>query len=295
MINTHELSRKPPLTPDCKRINKVLYLQGFGSGGSVLGMSFREAAITFEMVQRSGTGREFAARRRVRLGDATPNGRLRLDAIARYLQDVSNDDTRSADWSDPHWWVVRRTVLDVHTFPAYLSEIDLVTWCGGIGTHWAERRTQIRSLDGEPLVDAASLWVHVDQTTLQPSRVPDGDAELLRASANGREVGARLLLKPKAFVSDAAVTAAVAPWPMRFADFDALGHMNNAAYWVILEEQLATDRGLCAPMRAIIEHAVQVEPGQVVERKIIATPGDIAVQLCSDSTVHASAWCGTNP
>jgi acyl-ACP thioesterase len=58
---------------------------------------------------------------------------------------VSNDDTRVSEWSDPHWWVVRRTVVDVHEFPKYMEEIDLVTWCGGLGSHWAERRTQIVS------------------------------------------------------------------------------------------------------------------------------------------------------
>src|SRR3954451_11967811 len=35
-------------------------------------------------------GRRFVARRAVRLGDASPGGRLRLDAIARYLQDVAD-------------------------------------------------------------------------------------------------------------------------------------------------------------------------------------------------------------
>ena len=109
-------------------------------------MSFGSAARTFEMVEPTGAGRSYTARRRVRLGDATPNGRLRLDAVARYLQDVANDDGRDADWSDPHWWVVRRTVIDVRTFPVYLQEVDLTTWCGGVGSHWAERRTRITSM-----------------------------------------------------------------------------------------------------------------------------------------------------
>ena len=30
-----------------------------------------------------------------------------------------------------------------------------------------------------------------------------------------------------------------APWPLRFTDFDVLGHMNNAAYWAAVEEELA--------------------------------------------------------
>lgn len=252
-------------------------------------MTFAGASLDFEMVPPAGTGRQFTARRRVRLGDATPNGRLRLDAVARYLQDVSNDDTRDADWSDPHWWVVRRTVIDVHQFPSYLQEIDLTTWCGGTGSHWAERRTRIRSLDGDVLVDAAALWVHVDQHTLQPSRVPGDVVELLRESSNGRSVGARLLLKNSDFEP---LGASAAPWVLRFSDFDAVGHMNNAAYWEMIEEHLAQHRGLRAPLRAVVEHVVQVEQGQSPVRHIAVDGDDLSLQVTVDGTVHAAMWCG---
>ena len=252
-------------------------------------MTYSGASMQFEMVDPTGMGRTFTARRRVRLGDATPNGRLRLDAVARYLQDVSNDDTRDADWSDPHWWVVRRTVVDVHEFPAYLQEIDLTTWCGGIGSHWAERRTSITSVEGAKLVEAASLWVHVDQHTLQPSRVPDDVVEMLRESSNSRAVGARLLLKNNDFDAAGAVEQ---PWHLRFSDFDAVGHMNNAAYWEMIEEHLADHRALRAPMRAVVEHVVQVEPGQRPVRRIVTDGDDLSLQVTVDDTVHAAMWCG---
>ena len=45
-------------------------------------------------------GRVFAVGRRVRLGDVSPKGRLRLDATARYLQDIANDDAVDGDYSD---------------------------------------------------------------------------------------------------------------------------------------------------------------------------------------------------
>lgn len=251
-------------------------------------MSFRESALSFEMVPREGHGREFTARRRVRLADATPAGRLRLDSVARYLQDVSNDDTRDADWSDPHWWVVRRTVIDVHEFPKYLQEINLTTWCGGLGSHWAERRTQITSLEGEVLIDAAALWVHVDSDTLQPSRVPDDVVHTLTESSGGRSIGARLLLKTKLFPTDHVER----DWPTRFADFDVVGHMNNAAYWEMVEEHLAVQRDLRAPLRAIVEHVVQVEHEHTLTRSIGASGEDLDLQLTVNGEVHAAMWCG---
>lgn len=253
-------------------------------------MTFRQASEAFEMAPPTGKGREFTARRRVRLGDATPNGRLRLDAMARYLQDVSNDDTRDANWSDPHWWVVRRTVIDVHEFPKYLEEIDLTTWCGGLGSHWAERRTQMKSLDGRVLVDAAALWVHVDRDNLQPSRVPEDVVQLLGESAGGRTVGARLLLRAKDFATQPRTVGE--PWAMRFTDFDAVGHMNNAAYWEIVEEHLASHRELRAPLRGVVEHVIQVEEGQQPVRHSEQPSEDLALQLCVGETVHAAMWCG---
>jgi acyl-ACP thioesterase len=252
-------------------------------------MAFRDAALSFEMVARTSVGREFSARRRVRLGDATPNGRLRLDALARYLQDVSNDDTRVSEWSDPHWWVVRRTVVDVHEFPKYMEEIDLVTWCGGLGSHWAERRTQIVSLDGRVLVEAAALWVHIDQDTMQPSRVPHDVVKTLTESSGGRDVGARLLLRHKLF---AEANASTTPWPLRFSDYDAVGHMNNAAYWEIVEEHLAEHRELRAPMRAVVEHVIQVDPGQSPMRQSIVENNELDLELTENGTMHAAMWCG---
>jgi len=253
-------------------------------------MPFRTTGENFEMIPPTGVGREFSAHKRVRLGDATPSGRLRLDAMARYLQDVSNDDTRDAQWSDPHWWVVRRTVLDVHRFPRYLEEINLTTWCGGVGSHWAERRTRMTSLEGELLVDAAALWVHVDQHSLQPSRIPTDVASILEESAQGRTLGARLLLRQKDFAQDNAVQSS---WPLRYSDLDAVGHMNNAAYWEIVEEHLGLHHSLRAPMRGIVEHVMQVEPHQQPVRHSVVRHDELDLQLHVGDIVHAAMWCGT--
>ena len=257
-------------------------------GTRVRAVSYGSAARAFEMVPPSGTGRTFSVRRRCRLGDVTPRGRLRLDAIARYLQDVANDDSRDAGWSDPHWWVVRRSVIDVVEFPTYLQEVDLTTWCGGLGSHWAERRTRITDPDGRVLVDAATLWVHVDQGSLQPSRVPDDVAPVLAESADGRQVGARLILRNKDFDPAAAT---VRGWPLRFSDFDTVGHMNNAAYWEVIEEHMSSDMRDRGGLRAVMEHVVQVDPGQSLGWLSVVGDG-VSVQLVNEGTVHTAAWIG---
>jgi acyl-ACP thioesterase len=87
----------------------------------------------------------------------------------------------------------------------------------------------------------------------------------------------------------------MAPWPLRFADFDAVGHMNNAAYWVIVEEFLAANRDVRAPLRSVVEHVVQVEPGQEPIRHVVSGNADLELQLRVGSTMHSAMWCGLNP
>lgn len=256
-------------------------------------MNTPERVAGFEMVPPSGRGRSFRAVRRVRLGDASPQGRLRLDALARYLHDVANDDSRDAAWSDPHWWVVRRTVVDVRDFPVYLQEIALTTWCGGTGSHWAERRTRIESLDGAVLADAASLWVHVDSGTLAPSRVPDDVAGVLAESSGGRRVNARLLLGRDDHSRDD--SSGSFEWPLRFSDFDVVGHLNNAAYWEALEQVLAGVRSLRAPMRAVMEHVAQVEPGGHLSAVWRGDDARRRLTLAEGDDVRAECWVGPLP
>ena len=86
------------------------------------------------LVVRPSSGRVFDGARRVRLADVSPAGRLRLDAAARFLQDLSADDTADAALPDAEAWVVRKTVIEVAAFPRYLEPLELATWCSGTGS-----------------------------------------------------------------------------------------------------------------------------------------------------------------
>lgn len=207
-------------------------------------------------------GRVFATQRRVRLGDVTPKGRLRLDATARYLQDIANDDAVDGQYSDIHGWVVRRTEMWVYQFPTYMSDITLRTWCGGYGSHWAERRTTISGADSA-CIESAALWVHVDMQTMKPLPLPPDFLPLVEQSSGGRKVSAKLIIgKGLDPIDDS--KSEVSDWPVRFADMDAVGHLNNASYWVALEEYLSTRKSRRAPLHATVEHHLAIDPGDKV-------------------------------
>jgi acyl-ACP thioesterase len=209
----------------------------------------------FEMVGRPVEGRTFAGSRRVRLGDCSPGGRLRLDAAARYLQDLSDDDTRDAGLGQMTW-VVRRTVIDVHQFPTYLEPLDMVTWCSGLGSRWAERRVDIASVGGgssSGSISSATLWVHLDADTLRPALPPSGFEAIFAPSTGGRSVSSRLMLDPPPAGLE------LTPWPVRFTDFDVMDHVNNAIAFAIVEEVLARRRDLRAPLRVEVDYRSAID------------------------------------
>jgi acyl-ACP thioesterase len=237
------------------------------------------------LVPEPVAGRVFAAERRVRLGDVSPRGRLRLDAIVRYLQDVADDDTRAAGFVDAQGWVVRRTVVEVLSFPTFLEPVALRTWCSGTGGRWAERRTSLRG-EGGGHVEAATLWVHLDPAAMRPRPLPEQFHAIFGPSAGGRTVRPRLLHAESPSEGEVARRG----WPLRFTDFDVLGHVNNAAYWAVVEDERARHGALHAPLRAEVEHRGAIDVGSTsVDVLVVAGADHLRCWLHGDAGLVATA------
>jgi acyl-ACP thioesterase len=233
-------------------------------------------------------GRVFRAGRRVRLADADRTGRLRLDACARYLQDIGNDDTTDSGMDDADTtWVVRRAVIDVHRRPRWREWLDLSTWCGGVGRRWAERRMTMAG-DRGGRVELATLWIHVDTATMTPAPLTDHFMTTYAPAAAGRKVSSRLWL------GDPPVGAAAEPWRLRAVDIDLLGHVNNAAYWAAVEEQIEPGtvfaHGLLSrPHRAVIEYGPGIPAGAEVELLLDEAEDHLSLWFTVGAAVLASA------
>ncbi|MFM8303847.1 MAG: acyl-ACP thioesterase domain-containing protein, partial [Actinomycetota bacterium] len=131
--------------------------------------------------------RRFPGRQTVRLGDVTGTGRMRLDAIARALQDVATDDAADVGLADG--WVLRRVALRVERFPEFRERLDLVTWCSGVAASAAERCTTL-AVDGRVVVDAVALWVFVGRDG-RPARL-DRERFAIYGIATDRRISTRL-------------------------------------------------------------------------------------------------------
>ncbi|MFI5035212.1 MAG: acyl-ACP thioesterase domain-containing protein [Acidimicrobiales bacterium] len=184
-----------------------------------------------EYVGRPAHGRTFTSTRVVHLSDAGVTGLLRVDGIARFLQEVASDDWADSGIEADDVWVARRTSwrrTPGGRWPRLGETIGLTTWCGGTGAAWAERRTDLE-VGGTVAVEAASLWVPIGADG-RPRRVRREFFDVYGAAAAGRRVPGRVSVPPV----DA--TAERRRWALRRSDLDVVGHVNNAAVWCAVAE-----------------------------------------------------------
>lgn len=181
-------------------------------------------------------GRTFSEHRRPGFAQCAPSGRMRLEAIAGWLQDVAYGDVEDAGLAQAAVWVVRRTRIRVRRFPRFGEHFTLTTFCSGLGRMWAERRTDIVA-DGEaePAVEAVSLWVHLAPDDWRPVPLTEAELETYGGPITPRRVTARLRHTP------ACAGAAGSDWVFRRSECDLADHVNNAAYWTPLEEELLAE------------------------------------------------------
>lgn len=226
-------------------------------------------------------GRRFVTRRRVRLGDVNRANRLRLDAVARYLQDVAGDDVDETGWGAPeHLWVLRSVRIDVLSPPVEDDRVELTTWCSGTAALAAGRRMSLVG-DRGGRVEIDSVWVHLGADA-RPARI-EGFG-LYADAAGDRVVSTRLELDEPDPIE--ARTA----WPLRATDIDLLGHVNNAAYWNAIEQcLLRAGPDTRRPLRARLDHRHALDLGDEVELVEASGDGRLALAFIVGGAAKAVA------
>ena len=223
-------------------------------------------------------GRTFSGGRRIRLSDMDRHGRLRLDAVARFLQDIAIEDVQETGWGTPeHLWFVRR--LRVEVLRPFLEDaaVELTTWCSSVAAIAAGRRWSVAG-DAGGRIEVDSVWIHLDAHA-NPARIEDFG--VYAEAAGGRPASTRLELP------DPPSGGELLPWPLRGTDVDLHGHVNNAVYWQAVEEllpALGVDPRL--PLRAELDYRQPIDLGEDVE--LAAWDGHVAF-LCGNGVRAVAA------
>jgi acyl-ACP thioesterase len=242
------------------------------------------AAVLDTTVPAPARGRTFSAGRPIRLADMDAHGRLRLDAVARFLQDIAIEDVEETGWGMPeHLWFVRSIRIDV--IRPFVDDRNalLTTWCSSVAAIAAGRRWSVTG-DTGGRIEVDSVWIHLDDRA-QPARIEDFG--VYAAAAGGRHASTKLELP------DPPEDAGRRNWPLRATDVDLHGHVNNAIHWQAVEE-LLPELGVDArqPLRAELDYRQPIDLGESVELAV----WDRRIAFVAGTTVRAvAAVASTSP
>jgi acyl-ACP thioesterase len=198
--------------------------------------------------------------------------RLRLDAVARFLQDIAIDDVQETGWGLPdHLWFVRSIRIDVLEPLVGDREVELSTWCSGMAAIAAGRRWSLAG-DRGGKIEVDSVWIHLDADE-RPARIVDFG--VYAEAAGDRHVSTKLAL-PYPPPDAPRLT-----WPLRTIDVDLHGHVNNAVHWQAVEHALP----VTGPVRAELDYRHPIDLGDEVELAAY----DPCVAIVAGETVKAVA------
>jgi acyl-ACP thioesterase len=237
-------------------------------------------AAAAEFLPPPAAGRVFTAGYPVRRSDVTPGRRLRLDALARLLQDVAEDDVADSGLAEPYDWLVRRCALTIRGWPRMGQSLRLTTFCSATGPRWAERTTTVAA-GGADLIQARMVWVALDPVTGESCQVGPDFHRLYGPAAQGRRVSVRLS-HPRP-----GPAATSRDWPLRATDFDTDAHVSNTVHWQAAEEVLAGLDWL--PARAEMEYHHPILPGARLRLACQLSAGHADLWLLNDQARLASA------
>lgn len=229
-------------------------------------------------------GRMFATSRPVRSTDVSPDGRLRLDAFARYLQEAAEDDVADTGWDAPYDWRLRRCEVAAHGYPRYGEQVSLRTFCSATGPRWAERTTTLAGPGGD-LMQGRAVWVAIARADGRPCPLGEEFHRWYGAATGGRQVPARLTHPAPPAAADG--DPAGRPWPLRASDFDPAGHVGNTVHWAAVEDVLA--RSAALPVTAELEYHRPMLPGQQPRLVTAGAGGEIWAWLLAGTQRLASA------
>lgn len=232
---------------------------------------------------RAGRGRIFTTSKKSRIQDTTIDGKIRLDAVARIVSEISEEDLVDLDCPNTRWWMARKITIEVLEEGVGQQQFTCQTWAGGMAHVAAERRVALASGDGAAY-ETSTTWISIAPETGKPALLPKWFADEYTEACDGRKASIRTTHPPVAEGADEIV------WPLRQVDFDQHGHVNNGAYWPVVEEVIARyDFDRSRKYRVEIEFRSGVPIAPAVALRVQQQSSGLTIWWVVDDDVAASA------
>ncbi|MFZ5563901.1 MAG: acyl-[acyl-carrier-protein] thioesterase [Thermodesulfobacteriota bacterium] len=186
----------------------------------------------------------FQQTRKIDYFQTATDGRIKLDALVRILQNAALDHVHEADRDAQviiaagYAWILNKVIIDISRYPVYGETVTVNTWHRGIRGFKSYREYEILA-GGQRVATAASSWLFLDLARRRVVKVPKETDELygvVPALALGRDIETwkpdKNLVPPE---SMEIIT--------RRSDYDMLGHVNNAVYFDYLDTLIGNTLG----------------------------------------------------
>lgn len=176
----------------------------------------------------------YAFKSRVRYSEIDSEGRLSLFGILNYLQDCSTFQSEDvgvglAYLGERHWaWVLNYWQVDILRYPGMGEEIEIGTIPYAIRSFLGYRNFYIKSLSGEMLIKANSIWTLLDLDAIKPVRVPQ---EMVDGYALSQKLDMEYL--DRRIRETEGMRHEEAPFLIKKHNIDTNHHVNNAQYVAI--------------------------------------------------------------
>ncbi|MGP4058160.1 acyl-[acyl-carrier-protein] thioesterase [Mycobacterium sp. 4D054] len=225
---------------------------------------------------------------RVATGDIGADLTLRLDSVARYIQEVGAENLVDAGEAEAHpHWLVQRTVIDVIEPIEFPNEVSFSRWCSALSLRWCTMRVDLVGSDGGR-IETEGFWIAMNAKTLTPQRATDSLIEKFSTTTEEHRLKWRPWLQNPDDVDQRT------PFALRRTDIDLFEHVTNTAYWHAIHEVMAVVPEVCAPpYRAVIEYRKPIKYGEDVTIRWAcrgdATDPQVHIALTVGDDVRAAA------
>lgn len=211
---------------------------------------------------------------KVRSYDVDPRRRLALRALCAYLQEAAGLHAAALGASmerlaqDGLAWVLHRMKVEVARWPRQGDAVEVVTWPSRFDRVVADREFEVR-VGGDPVAAATTRWAVADLQARRPVRIPEF---ILALPVDARSGGVALGRGDPPALARPAVTRA---FPVRRADLDVVGHVNNTQYASWVGETVPDEVGDAMHLAALeIVFRQEARHRDVVVSESEALPGD---------------------
>jgi len=172
----------------------------------------------------------------VHVYETGPDGKLSLDSLVNYFQDIASDQAEKLGFGrddlmrDNRFWVLSRMYAEIKEWPHWEENIILKTWPNGTDKLFALRNYDVRYPDGRHIASGISSWLILDRTTKKVQR-PDSILSDYNPNLITTDSPIRSAEKLEAAAGDFDETPA---FRVKVSDLDVNLHTNNVNYlkWV---------------------------------------------------------------